>query len=52
MASMAQFPTLLGMDLLRFGVRGGDGFALMLLVLVIVLAVAWALSRPDASARH
>ena len=52
MASIAQLPDLPGMDLLRFGGQSGGGFVLMLLVLVVVLLVAWALARPDASARN
>jgi len=51
MASISHFPALLGMSFLRFG-GGGGGFVLMLLVLVVVLLVAWALSSPNASARH
>ena len=51
MASIAHVPAMLGMILARFGERGG-GFGLMLLVLVIVFAVGWALSRSGASARN
>ena len=51
MASIAHVPAMLGMNLLRFGGQGG-GLGLMLLVLGIVFAVGWALSRSGISARN
>ena len=51
MAAIAHVPAMLGMSLFRFGERGG-GFGLMLLVLVVVFAIGWALSRSGVSARN
>jgi len=48
---IAHIPAMLEMDMLRFGGRGA-GLGLMLLVLGIVFAVGWAISRSGVSARN
>jgi predicted lipid-binding transport protein (Tim44 family) len=46
MTTLANTLALFGMALIRFGGRGGGGFAFMLFGLVIVGVVVWALARP------
>jgi chromate transport protein ChrA len=43
--NVAQMLALMGMALVRFGGRGGEGFAFLLSGLLAVGLVAWALMR-------
>ncbi len=52
MTTCAHGLTLLGMSLIRFGERGGGGFAFLLLGLLIVGVVVWALTRSGESAKN
>lgn len=49
MAAIANVPAMLGMDLLRFGGRGGAGFFFLLLMVLVLGVVAYALTRPNRS---
>jgi hypothetical protein len=46
MTTLANTLALFGMTLIRFGGRGGGGFAFMLFGLLILGVVVWALVRP------
>jgi hypothetical protein len=51
MMTSANVLALLGMSLVRFGGRGGGGFAFLLFGLLIVSVAAWALTRSSESAK-
>lgn len=46
MTTLANTLALFGITLIRFGGRGGGGFASMIFGLLIVGLVVWALARP------
>ncbi|MGA2538291.1 MAG: hypothetical protein ABSF53_19935 [Terracidiphilus sp.] len=46
MTTFANLLTLMGMALIRFGARGGGGYAFLFFGLLIVGLVVWALTRP------
>jgi hypothetical protein len=47
MTTAANMLTLMGMSLIRFGGRGGGGFAFLLFGLLVIGIVVWALTRPS-----
>jgi hypothetical protein len=47
MITVANAATLLGLSLIRFGNRGGSGFAFLMFGLLVIGLVVWALTRPD-----
>jgi hypothetical protein len=51
MTTLANLLALMGMALIRFGGRGGGGFAFLFFGLLIVGVVVWALARPYESPR-
>jgi hypothetical protein len=52
MTTIANMLALVGIALIRFGGRGGGGFAFLLFGLLIVGVVVWALTRPGESAKN
>jgi len=52
MMTCANALTLMGKSLMRFGGRGGGGFAFLLFGLLIVGLVVWALTRSGESAKN
>jgi hypothetical protein len=52
MTMLANTLALFGMSLIRFGGRGGGGFAFLLFGLLIVGVVVWALARPYEAPRN
>jgi hypothetical protein len=52
MTTCANVLTLMGMSLIRFGGRGGGGFAFLLFGLLIVGVVVWALTRSSEPSKN
>ena len=46
MTTIANVATLLGLFLIRFGNRGGSGYAFLMFGLLVIGLVVWALTRP------
>jgi hypothetical protein len=44
--TIANLATMLGLSLVRFGNRGGSGFAFLMLGVFVIGLVVWALTRP------
>jgi len=52
MTTLANVFALMGIELIRFGGRGGGGFVFMLFGLLIVGVVVWALTKTGESAKN
>jgi hypothetical protein len=49
MTTLANLFALMGIELIRFGGRGGGGFVFLLFGLAAIGIVVWALTRPGSS---
>jgi len=49
MTMRANLIALMGIELIRFGGRGGGGFVFLLFGLAVIAVVVWALTRPGGS---
>jgi hypothetical protein len=49
MTTLASLFALMGIELIRFGGRGGGGFVFLLFGLAVIVVLVWALTRPGSS---
>jgi len=49
MTTLANVLALMGIELIRFGGRGGGGFVFLLFGLAVIVVLVWALTRPGSS---